>query len=357
MSIKKINLSFLVLASLIFSSFACFVAAQNHSNTSNNVFLDSDQDGLTDEEEKSYGTDPRKKDTDGDGYSDGAEVRSGYDPRKPAPGDKIIDSQTAQIQETKTSGGNQQAVLGESAQNENLTQKVASKLAELTTQTSSEDQSISLDEIQGLVDESLNSDESAVQLPEIKKEDLKILKQNYKKLSDSDAKARRKEDFLNYTTAVFYILSSNSPRPLTSSQNLVSVMTDITQEITSAITGRDAGALEDLNKSGEKITEQLKDVEVPEEMADSHIKILQFAYYSQDLKKYIQPNEDDPLGDIANLSKIEGFINTLSGFSDDIGEKFDEYEVKYDEDLQGKLKKYGIEPESTADELLKKLSE
>jgi len=42
--------------------------------------IDTDQDGLTDEEEKELGTDPKKKDTDGDGYSDGDEVAGGYDP-------------------------------------------------------------------------------------------------------------------------------------------------------------------------------------------------------------------------------------------------------------------------------------
>lgn len=67
-------------------------------------FLDSDQDGLTDEEEKQLGTDidsvdtdkdklfdreevkvyktdPLNPDTDGDGFLDGEEVKSGYDPR------------------------------------------------------------------------------------------------------------------------------------------------------------------------------------------------------------------------------------------------------------------------------------
>lgn len=42
--------------------------------------LDSDNDGLTDVQEKTYGTDPLKTDTDGDGYLDGAEVSSGYNP-------------------------------------------------------------------------------------------------------------------------------------------------------------------------------------------------------------------------------------------------------------------------------------
>ncbi|MEI6835982.1 MAG: hypothetical protein WCK59_04055 [Candidatus Falkowbacteria bacterium] len=42
---------------------------------------DTDGDGLSDYEEvKIYHTDPLKTDTDGDGYSDGAEVKSGYNP-------------------------------------------------------------------------------------------------------------------------------------------------------------------------------------------------------------------------------------------------------------------------------------
>lgn len=41
---------------------------------------DSDRDGLSDIEEKKYGTDPLNQDTDGDGYLDGAEVMGGYNP-------------------------------------------------------------------------------------------------------------------------------------------------------------------------------------------------------------------------------------------------------------------------------------
>ena len=69
-----------------------------------NLFLDSDHDGLTDEEEKQLGTavdsldtdkdklfdreevkvyktDPLNPDTDGDGFLDGEEVKSGYNPK------------------------------------------------------------------------------------------------------------------------------------------------------------------------------------------------------------------------------------------------------------------------------------
>lgn len=50
---------------------------------------DTDQDGLPDNLEPIYQTDPRNKDTDGDGYLDGSEVANGYDPTIKSPKDKI----------------------------------------------------------------------------------------------------------------------------------------------------------------------------------------------------------------------------------------------------------------------------
>lgn len=47
----------------------------------NPLLLDSDGDSLSDYEEvRVYRTDPKNNDSDGDGYLDGAEVKSGYDP-------------------------------------------------------------------------------------------------------------------------------------------------------------------------------------------------------------------------------------------------------------------------------------
>jgi hypothetical protein len=45
--------------------------------------VDTDGDGLVDEIEIEYGTDPIKVDTDGDGYTDGLEVLAGYNPFGP----------------------------------------------------------------------------------------------------------------------------------------------------------------------------------------------------------------------------------------------------------------------------------
>lgn len=52
-------------------------------NIENETQKDTDQDGLTDIEEQTYGSDPQNPDSDGDGYLDAAEVSSGYDPTGP----------------------------------------------------------------------------------------------------------------------------------------------------------------------------------------------------------------------------------------------------------------------------------
>lgn len=352
MKIKNIRLSLLILAGLMFLSFAFFVVAQEKSNTQNNVFLDSDQDGLTDAEEKTYGTNPYKADTDGDGYSDGAEVKSGYNPLKPAPGDKIMaitDSANSQVlgDEAKSSDSKE----------ENLTQNVVQKIVDLANNANanSEDGSVNIDQIQSLVEESLNSSQEEVTLPEIKREDVKIKKQDYGNLSEEKAKEKKKQDFIDYITAVFYIMSSNSPKPITSSTDATQVLSQVSQSIISAMTSRDTSSLQDLKKSGEKMLEQLKEVEVPEEMVDTHMKAMSYALYSQQIEDFIKPNADDPLKDLSNFSKIQSFIDSLSQFSDDIQTKFNEYDVKYD-DVKDKLKDYGIDVPQN-DSLLEKLSE
>jgi hypothetical protein len=47
------------------------------------VSPDSDNDGLTDDQEKIIGTDPSNPDSDGDGFKDGDEIKNGYSPLDP----------------------------------------------------------------------------------------------------------------------------------------------------------------------------------------------------------------------------------------------------------------------------------
>jgi len=48
-----------------------------------NFDLDTDGDGLTNDQEVDYGTDPKNPDSDGDGFKDGEEVKNGYNPYGP----------------------------------------------------------------------------------------------------------------------------------------------------------------------------------------------------------------------------------------------------------------------------------
>lgn len=71
----------------IFSSENSNINAVNlnvNSSANNNVnaISDSDNDGLTDAQEKINGTNVNNPDTDGDGYTDGNEIKGGYDPLK-----------------------------------------------------------------------------------------------------------------------------------------------------------------------------------------------------------------------------------------------------------------------------------
>lgn len=55
-------------------------ANANANTIINSALLDTDNDGLTDEQEEIYGTDRINPDTDGDGYLDGEEVENGFNP-------------------------------------------------------------------------------------------------------------------------------------------------------------------------------------------------------------------------------------------------------------------------------------
>lgn len=350
MKIRNVKTSLLVLVGLFIISLAFYVSAADTLESNKNIFLDSDQDGLSDEEEKSLGTDPKNKDTDSDGYSDGVEVKSGYNPLKSAPGDKLINEKV----EEKVA-----PVVAISADEKNLTQVVSQKIIALSQENSAEGETISQNDVQDLVNESLLASTSQeIQLPEIKKETLKIQKQDYGKYSKAKAEAKRKEDFSNYIAAIFYILSSNSPQPITSSTTLSNIFNSLFQEIIQAITLRSPATLEKLNASGEKIQQQLLEVEVPEELTEMHIKILQFIQYSQAAEKFLNPVTEDPLTDMANLSQLAGLATNLMSFTSEVEAKFNEYGMAEDKNLQKKIENLGLElPKDLKEELDKSQAE
>ncbi|MDD5464642.1 MAG: hypothetical protein PHP62_05835, partial [Candidatus Moranbacteria bacterium] len=261
--------------------------AQEQASTHKNIFLDSDQDGLSDDEEKTYGTNPQVADTDGDGYSDGAEIQSGYDPLKSAPGDRI---EAGSSTETNT------PVAATDPASKNLTTEITRKIADLTSTSDASDQAVDLDKIKDIVSESLDAQITPEELPVVTKDDITIKKQdNLNGLPEDKADEIKKEDFANYIAGVSYVISSNSPTPITSSSDITATSNSIAQDFASAITSQDPQKLEKTLATGQKMIEQLKNIPVPEDLVDTHIEALKIAEYAQGLDKLITPTPDDPM--------------------------------------------------------------
>jgi hypothetical protein len=351
MKIRAIKLNLIIFVGLLILSFALFAYAQNNATTDNNIFLDSDQDGLSNVEEKMYGTDPYNPDTDGDGYTDGAEVKSGYDPLKPAPGDKIVSSaaqptQVAQPTQTTQNTSDNQAsqstpktttdtntktdatsttkdatatTTDTNAGDKNLTQEFSAKVAALVSDSSKDQQAISLQDLDTMIQDVTSSSLTFDDLPKIDDKEIKIKKQNYKSLSDADRLAKEKEDALEYLTAVSYILANNSPQKLTDPKDLSDISNSITDNITKFSTNfSDISYFTNLADKGSASLEQLKEVAVPEQLKDLHIRGLQLLTYAASLKDTAKPKKDDPIYNILNMSKVQSLLSLGTQFTTDV---------------------------------------
>ncbi len=348
MKIKNVKQTFLIFLSLIILSFSFYSFAENNSSTDKNIFLDSDQDGLSDAEEKAYGTDPRAADTDGDSYSDGIEVKSGYDPLKPAPGDKLVQEETATVSAPAPT------VLGATTDEDNLTQKVSEKMTALIEEKQNAgtdpttEPAISVADVQDAINEVMDQNLKEITLPEVSIKDIKIKEQNYSKLDAEEAKSKKREDFANYASSIFYIFSSNSPQPITSGSDINKFAQYFQEVLGSAITSRSASSLDDLEKSGDNMVEQLKNIEVPVEVADLHLQALRYALGAKEMKTLINPSVNDPLKDAANLTQFSNFMNESTLFFEEMGQKLEEYGLA-DDEMAERLKTLGvILPEETS---------
>lgn len=313
----QMRTSLLLFFGLLISSVTFFVSADD-TMTDKNIFQDSDQDGLSNDEEALYKTDPLDKDSDDDGYTDGVEVESGYDPRKPAPGDKLVD--------TKEGSRENESQVGAST---NLTTQVSEQIATMVQESTLEGgEEVTLDTITESVQSVLEQTDQEIVLPEVSVDEVKV-KQVSKKLKEAERLEKEKEDAVEYLTVMAYILANNSPKKFHSQNDLSSLLTSLGTDSLSAITLGNTKYLEDLSKKGEKILEETKEIEVPEGMLDVHVRAIKMAKYSITLKDEVsKTNPSDPLGQIASLSKLQGFFGVVSDFSQEIYSKMAEYGIK-----------------------------
>src|SRR3989344_6577229 len=317
-SLRSAKFSMLLFFSLLLFSVAFFVFAQS-SESEKNIFQDSDQDGLSNDEEKLYGTDAYNKATDGDSYSDGVEVESGYNPLKKAPGDRNTTLAGSQP-ETNSSSPN---VAG----GENLTNQVSREIASVLQGASATDGNVTLDQINESTQKILGGETVEVTLPEVDVAEIKIKKGPSKSLSEKKRKEQERQDILEYLTVMSYILANNSPKSFQTEDELGSMLGSLTDQSLLSITTGNTQYLDQISEQGDKILRDTKDIEVPEKMLDVHIKALKMAKYAKELKGELKPNQSDPLGQIAVLSKIQGFLGVVQSFSSEIHQKLGEYEI------------------------------
>lgn len=304
---------------LVFFSIGFFVYADDTVVTRQNIFQDSDQDGLSNDEEVLYKTDPLNKDTDGDGYLDGVEVETGYDPLKPAPGDKLVGT----VLDTRSA-----STAMDSASSENLTNKMSAEIAEMVRSSTDDNTDVTIDSITEAVQNITEKNSQEIVLPEVNVDDIKIKKVS-KKLKGDQKKEQEKQDAVEYLTVMAYILANNSPKTFHTENDLSSVVTSLGMDSLTAMTVGNKKYLNDLSKKGEKILSEIKNIEVPEGMLDVHMKAMKMAKYSITLKDEINAkDQSDPLGQIATLSKMQGFFMVLTDFSQEILQKLNDYDIK-----------------------------
>lgn len=315
--VKKVKLSLLIFCLLIFSGYSISIMATDNSSQ-DNIVLDSDLDGASDEEELKYGTDPQNPDSDGDGYSDGAEIQSGYDPLKPAPGDKLTDETANTAEKITTTDTTANGTTG------NLTEEVSGQIASMIANSEGETGGVSIDKINTLIEESIQSKITFSQLPQIDESKIKILPQNYAEFSEEKQARKKKEDNEAYLSSIFYILSNNLPHSIASEDEISSFSDEIIAKIPMLSTGNGMDYFEDLAEKGARMITELYELEVPQDMFEIHVEALQLATYAISLKDKVNIDQSDPLASIVSLSEAENLLMLATDYLDRVEGKLSE---------------------------------
>lgn len=316
---KRFRFSLFLFFCVLACSVTFFAFADDDIVTQKSIFQDSDQDGLSNDEEVLYKTDPMNKDTDGDGYMDGVEVASGYDPLKPAPGDRIVT-----VEEGGGSADDPTAPSGTT-----LTDQVVEEIASVMNEQSlGEGQEVTIETINESVQNIMSQANQEIVLPEVDESVIKV-KEVSSKLKGEKREEQEREDTIEYLTVMAYILANNSPRKFRTENDFASVLMSLGEQSVSAIVMGAGGLLDDLGKTGQKILDETKDVEVPENMLGIHAQALRMAQYAVQLKDTVKSGStDDPLGKIASLSKVQGFLGVVTNLLSEINVNLSELGIE-----------------------------
>jgi hypothetical protein len=168
-----------------------------------------------------------------------------------------------------------------------------------------------------------------VELPEVDVDSLKI-KEISKKLDDEEKEAQKKEDTIEYLTTVSYIILSNSPSPIRSDKELVGFTERAAQEAVLSIATGNYSMVDSLETKSQAVLKEIESVEVPENMVDTHLKAVQIVKFlgsmSGKLKSVNLSN--DPIGQMAELAKVQGAMLEVQNFVYESQQKLTDLGIK-----------------------------
>lgn len=290
------------------------------NNTS--IFEDRDQDGLSDEEEEVFGTDPLLEDTDGDSYSDSVEIKSGYNPLIPAPNDRM---------KSLGLGGEDPLLFEEdrdNAEGNSATDVFTEDLNEyLEEKLENGNEEISVDELTAIANASVADAITYEDLPEISIENIIIKEQDYNTLSEDEREEKERQDAIEYFTASAYILFSHLPSTPSGSTDIMEILDYVTNNVNTIGTADPSPYLSKLADSGDAALEELNNIAVPEEYIELHIRGLQLAGYGSLLSENIKMSETDPLSTISALSQIQGLFSLSSEYVSEMNTIFEDINI------------------------------
>ncbi|MBP7811380.1 MAG: hypothetical protein KA054_00865 [Candidatus Moranbacteria bacterium] len=300
---------------LLVLSAGFYVSADEQGITPYSLFQDADQDGLSDEEERVFGTNPLIKDTDEDSYSDGIEVESGYDPLKSAPGDKLASSDSG------LGKGGYDDVSTEVTTN--VTKNASQEVVNMLSTVSAENPSVSMQDINASVEQLLQQSAVNVEFPDV---DIKTIRVKEIGCKDSDSEEKclkkKRDATIEYLTILSYVVANNSPISLKNNGDLDLAASSLVSDIMNAFaTGNFSLILKNKSKA-EAFLDNVKEIEVPENMVSTHMKALQLALFSVGLADAFGKLDNDPIGQISLLSQAQGLLGFATGLASEIQSEF-----------------------------------
>ena len=184
-------------------------------------------------------------------------------------------------------------------------------------------ESISTQDIKAFTDKALANDLSGKvtmeNLPPIDEGRIKILKQPYATLSESDRKEHEKADAQKYLSSLVYLIVSNAPQMLVTQDDENAFTTEFLDHFT-ALSDPNSSLdyFVDLGNRLELFINQSYDIDVPEKILSSHIKFLRLCKSLSDtLKGFSSISAGDPMSYLIASAKIVYYTQLFQEFFGD----------------------------------------